>query len=81
MTTPTPSGPAVPTGTVSRADELPSDFFRQNVFCSFQEDVQGIRDRYVIGIENLMWGSDYPHQESTFPKSREILEKSWREVS
>jgi predicted TIM-barrel fold metal-dependent hydrolase len=54
---------------------LPSDFFRQNVFCSFQEDVMGIRDRAIIGIENLMWGSDYPHQESTWPKSREILEK------
>ena len=46
-----------------------------DVFCSFQEDVQGIRDRYVIGVENLMWGSDYPHQESTFPKSREILDE------
>ncbi|MEE9149546.1 MAG: amidohydrolase family protein [Candidatus Tectomicrobia bacterium] len=61
-------------------DMLPSDFFRQNVFCSFQEDVQGIRDRYVIGLENLMWGSDYPHQESTFPKSREILEKILADV-
>ena len=27
----------------------------------------------VIGIDNLMWGSDYPHSESTFPRSREIL--------
>ena len=56
-------------------DMLPSDFFHRNVFCSFQEDAQGIRDRYLIGLENLMWGSDYPHQESTFPKSREILDK------
>lgn len=63
-----------------QGSELPSDYFRQNVFCSFQEDVQGIRDRYVIGVENLMWGSDYPHQESTFPKSREILEKVLAEV-
>ena len=44
------------------------------------EDAQGIRDRYVIGLENLMWGSDYPHQESTFPKSREILEKILADV-
>jgi predicted TIM-barrel fold metal-dependent hydrolase len=27
-----------------------------------------------------MWGSDYPHQESTFPKSREILEKVLADV-
>jgi predicted TIM-barrel fold metal-dependent hydrolase len=59
---------------------LPSDFFRQNVFCSFQEDVMGVRDRAIIGVENLMWGSDYPHQESTWPKSREILDQILADV-
>ena len=29
----------------------------------------------MIGVDNLLWGSDYPHQESTFPKSREIVEE------
>jgi predicted TIM-barrel fold metal-dependent hydrolase len=52
---------------------LPSDFFRSNSFASFQEDAVGIRIRDVIGVEALMWGSDYPHTESTFPRSREIL--------
>jgi hypothetical protein len=36
---------------------LPSDFFRRNVVLSFQEDA----------IDNMMWGSDYRHSESTFP--------------
>ncbi|HYY15363.1 MAG TPA: amidohydrolase family protein, partial [Gammaproteobacteria bacterium] len=58
-----------------KGDVLPSDFFHQNVFCSFQEDALGIRDRAIIGVDNLMWGSDYPHQESTWPKSRQILDK------
>ena len=52
---------------------LPSDFFHNNVYISFQEDEIGIRLRDVIGVDKLMWGSDYPHAESTFPKSREIL--------
>ena len=52
---------------------LPSDFFRRNVVLSFQEDALGIRLRDVIGVDNLMWGSDYPHSESTFPQSRKIL--------
>jgi len=30
--------------------------------------------RHHIGVVNLLWGSDYPHAESTFPRSREILE-------
>ena len=51
---------------------LPSDFFHRNVFCSFQEDAVGIRERALIGVHSLMWGSDYPHTESTFPRSREV---------
>ena len=52
---------------------VPSDFFRRNVVLSFQEDAVGIRLRDVIGVDNMMWGSDYPHSESTFPQSRKIL--------
>ena len=54
---------------------MPSDFMRRNVYHSFQEDALGIQMRHVIGVENLMWGSDYPHSESTFPKSLEILDE------
>ena len=56
-------------------DMLPSDYFHRNVFCGFQEDGLGIRDRHIIGVDNLQWGSDYPHPESTFPRSRDILEE------
>ena len=56
-----------------RGDVRPSDFFRNNVYLSFQEDSVGIRMRDVIGVDRLMWGSDYPHSESTFPHSREVL--------
>jgi len=59
---------------------LPSDFFRQNVFISFQEDALGIQLRSYVGVDNLMWGSDYPHAESTFPKSREIVDRILQDV-
>ena len=55
-------------------DLLPSDFFRSNVFIAFQEDELGIQLRHYMGVDNLMWGSDYPHGESTFPRSKEIME-------
>ena len=54
---------------------LPSDYFHRNLFLSFQEDALGIRLRDVLGVDNLLWGSDYPHPESTFPRSQQILEK------
>jgi predicted TIM-barrel fold metal-dependent hydrolase len=56
-----------------KGDARPSDFFHRNVVLSFQEDGVGIRLRDVIGVANMMWGSDYPHSESTFPQSRKIL--------
>jgi len=54
---------------------LPSDFFHRNVYLSFQEDELGIQLRHLIGVDQLMWGSDYPHAESTWPKSQAILER------
>jgi predicted TIM-barrel fold metal-dependent hydrolase len=52
---------------------LPSDYFKKQCFVSFQEDAIGMRERETVGLGTLMWGSDYPHTESTFPRSREIL--------
>ena len=45
------------------------------MFITFQEDAVGLRLRDVIGVDNLLWGSDYPHAESTFPRSQQILEE------
>jgi predicted TIM-barrel fold metal-dependent hydrolase len=55
------------------ADTRPSHFFARQCFASFQEDRVGLRLRDEIGVGSLMWGSDYPHTESTFPRSRQIL--------
>ena len=54
---------------------LPSDFFHTNVFLGFQEDALGIKMRDIIGVDTLQWGADYPHKESTFPRSRQIIEE------
>ena len=58
-----------------KEDMLPSDYFHRNVFLGFQEDAFGIRSRDIIGVDKLLWGSDYPHPESTFPRSRQIIEE------
>jgi predicted TIM-barrel fold metal-dependent hydrolase len=61
--------------------ERPSDLFRRNVFCSFQDDALGVQERHTIGLDGLMWGSDYPHTESTFPHSMKIMADRLRDVS
>jgi predicted TIM-barrel fold metal-dependent hydrolase len=60
---------------------LPSDFWHSNCFAGFQEDAIGLRNRDYIGVNTLMWGSDYPHTESTFPRSREIVSTILADVS
>jgi predicted TIM-barrel fold metal-dependent hydrolase len=49
------------------ADVLPSELFDQHIFGCFIDDVAGIKNRYDIGIHNMMLESDYPHSDSTWP--------------
>ncbi len=63
------------TGYRYKENAMPSDYFHRNVFVGFQEDSIGIRLRDITGVDNIQWGSDYPHLESTWPRSREILEE------
>ena len=41
----------------------------------FMEDDTGIRLRDIIGVDNMLWGNDFPHSESTWPKSMEFLDR------
>ncbi len=51
----------------------PSEYFHEHVFLTFMRDLTGIRIRDRIGVGNLMWSSDYPHHDSTWPHSQEVL--------
>lgn len=51
----------------------PSQYFRNNVFVSIIYDELAIAARDIIGIDRLMWGSDYPHEQSSHPHSRTML--------
>jgi predicted TIM-barrel fold metal-dependent hydrolase len=59
----------------------PSEYFHRNVSASFIQDRVGVFNRGSIGVENLMWSSDYPHTDSTWPKSRESIEHDFVGVS
>jgi predicted TIM-barrel fold metal-dependent hydrolase len=55
-------------------DKLPSDFFRSQIFCTFQEDKRGLKMlSEMIGTDTLMFATDYPHAESTWPRSRQFI--------
>ncbi len=55
-------------------DKLPSDVFRENFLTCFISDPVGVQLRHQIGIDNICWECDYPHSDSSWPKSAEELE-------
>lgn len=59
--------------TKSPLTESPAFYMDQNVWGSFIQDRIGIALRNEPGGRNIMWSSDYPHSETTFPHSRAII--------
>jgi predicted TIM-barrel fold metal-dependent hydrolase len=58
----------------------PSFYFRRQVFATFQDDRVGVLARHFAGINNLMWASDFPHSDSTWPHSREVIARDFEGV-
>jgi uncharacterized protein len=54
----------------------PSDAFRRQIYVDFWFERSGIELRDFIGIDNIMWESDYPHITSTYPNSWEHVERA-----
>ena len=54
----------------------PSDTFRRQIYTSFWFERSGVELRDFIGVDNIMWESDYPHITSTYPHSREHVERA-----
>ena len=52
---------------------FPSEYFHRQVLCTFIEDPEGIAIRHRIGVDNIMWSSDYPHTDSTWPHSQKAI--------
>ena len=56
--------------------ELPSHYFRQNVYLTFIDEPDVLRHAHErLGVEHVMWSSDYPHPVTSWPHSREIAAK------
>ncbi len=56
---------------------LPSEYFRQNGFASFQEDKPGLDLAREHGlVDNFLWANDFPHHEGTWPHSAQAIERT-----
>ncbi len=61
-----------------RLNRKPSEYWGTNcwVGASFMTREDAV-DRELIGVDRIMWGSDFPHEEGTFPFTREALANTY----
>jgi predicted TIM-barrel fold metal-dependent hydrolase len=53
--------------------EPPSFYMRRQIHATFQDDPVGIHNIPLTGAASVVWGSDYPHEEGTYPHSRQTV--------
>jgi predicted TIM-barrel fold metal-dependent hydrolase len=59
---------------------LPSEYVRSNWMFTFVLDRYGVQNRHAIGIDNVMWSTDYPHHGCDWPHSRATVAKMFEGV-
>jgi predicted TIM-barrel fold metal-dependent hydrolase len=61
--------------------ELPSHYFRKNVSLTFIDEPDVLKHAHdELGVENIMWSSDYPHPVSSWPNSQAGAHKMFGDV-
>lgn len=53
--------------------KLPSDYFYENIYLTFQDDWTAIRMADQLNVNRLMWANDFPHSDSTWPLSQDLV--------
>lgn len=54
--------------------ERPSSYFRDHVFCTFFDDAFGLANLEAIGTGNVMFETDYPHSDCTWPNTQSVAQ-------
>lgn len=64
-----------------KLDMKPSEYFRRQGHVTFGDDPVALTNLGYTGEGALLWGSDYPHDEGTFPHSEEVVDRIFQGLS
>ncbi len=64
-----------------RIDRTPCEYLAANCWYTFQKDPVAVETRDRVGVSQLMWASDYPHSDSTWPHSQQVIERDFKGIS
>ena len=56
--------------------KLPSEYVEQHVHFTYMTDSFGLQNRHEVGVENILWSSDYPHISADWPYSWRTIQSS-----
>jgi uncharacterized protein len=59
----------------------PADYFRRNIWFTFENDRAGILTTPLYGADRFLWASDYPHGATTWPDSQQMVDQQFEGVS
>ncbi len=59
----------------AKVDRLPSAYFREHIYMTFQDDFVAFQNVDQMNWHRLMWANDFPHSDSTWPWSQEMLDE------
>ena len=55
--------------------KLPSEYFKEHIYTTFQDDWVAFKMVNDVNHERLLWANDFPHSDSTWPWSQELLDE------
>ena len=56
---------------------LPSEYLKEHCSWGFLYDPVGVAGRAAMGVDKVMWESDFPHAASDWPHSRRVIERNF----
>ena len=60
---------------------MPSEYFHDNIYVTFQDDWTAFRFAGDMNWKHLLWANDFPHSDSTWPWSQELLAEHTKQLS
>ncbi len=53
----------------------PRDYFHRNGMTTYQQEACIGDILHLVGVDNIMWATDYPHPDCLFPESKKVIEE------
>ena len=61
--------------------KMPSEYFRKHIYTTFQDDWVAFKTADLMDWRRLMWANDFPHSDSTWPWSQELIAEHSKDLT